>query len=506
MTRSIRGTLQVWYGATLVVAVGALVAVMDYQQRRGTLQRIDAELEGAAQTLLAGPDFSEDPAHDVRDPSRPEEQEWARRMGLDYNGTGVFSDVWWKTVPENAMRRLQQAEEKPYYLVWSGSGRVTRASDPGLTPPTDALGLAAVQAAVANIGRPAFIARSGVHEVVVAEAGRYPMRVLVGKSIQPELEALGRYRIGVIGAGGAILLVGLVGGWLLIGRALRPIEEISATARAISGSDLSRRISAGEMKTELAALAGTLNDAFARVDAAFERQRQFTADASHELRTPLAVVNSQAELALGLPRSAEEYRQALEVCHRAGRRLGAMADSLLILARVDARQVEPKPEDFDLRDCVSECLDLLHDLMTERNLKLTTDLASVPARTDRSLLLRVMTNLISNAIHYNRASGEIRVALRAEGKTAVIEVADTGIGIAPEDQARVFQRFFRADMARSASVGGAGLGLSICQSIVACLGGTISFTSKPGVGTTFVVRLPLEPAAPVPGDTGGLGG
>ena len=495
MPRSIRGTLQLWYGATLTLAVGLLLTVMDYRLRETELQRIDADLEGAAQTLLAGPDFSEDPARDVRDPSRPEELEWARRMGLDYNGTGVFSDVWWRTVPANAMRRLQQADEQPYYAVWSASGRVLRASAADRSVPADPAGSAMIAAAVANIGHASFLTRGDIREVVVAEAGRYPVRVLVGKSIKPELMALARYRLGMAGTGIGILLVGLTGGWFLIARAMRPIGGISATARAISGSDLSRRIPSGEMKTELAVLAETLNEAFARVETAFERQRRFTADASHELRTPLAVVNSHAEIALGLPRTAEEYRQALEVCHRAGRRLGAMVDSLLILARVDAGQVEPQPADFDLRDCVDDCLDLLHDLIVEQGLQLTTELTSVPARTDRALLLRVLTNLLSNAIHYNREGGSIRVTLRAEAGTAVIEIADTGIGIAPADQPRVFERFFRADKARSAAIGGAGLGLSISHGIATCLGSTISFTSRPGAGTTFVVRLPIGPAS-----------
>lgn len=493
MPRSIRGTLQLWYGATLTVALGALVAVMDYRLRQTELQRIDADLAGAAQTLLAGPDFSEDPAHDVRDPSRPEELEWARRMGLDYSGTGVFSDVWWRTVPANAMRRLQLADEQPYYVVWSASGRILRASGDKMEVPADPTGVATIAAAVANTGHASFLTRGELREVVVAEAGRYPVRVLVGKSIQPEFAALARYRLSVAGTGAGILLVGLLGGWILIGRALRPLDGISATARAISGSDLSGRIPTGEMKTELAALAGTLNEAFARVEAAFERQRRFTADASHELRTPLAVVNSHAEIALGQPRTAEEYRLALEVCHRAGRRLGAMVDSLLVLARVDAGQMEPTPGDCDLRDCVNECLDLLHDLIVERGLKLETELGSTRAWTDRTLLLRVLTNLVSNAIHYNREGGSIRVVLRSEDHAAVIEVADTGIGIAPEDQPRVFERFFRADKARSAALGGAGLGLSICRGIVNRLGGTISFTSQRGAGTTFFVRLPIAP-------------
>lgn len=490
MFRSIRWTLQLWYGAILAVALGSLVAVMDFRSRRAELQRIEAELEGAAQTLLAGPDFSENPAHDVRDPSRPEELEWARRMGLDYSGTGVFSDVWWKVVPANAIRRLQQGPEQPYYVVWSESGRVLRASSDDLPVPSGPGVAEAIAAAVAKVGTASFIVRPDVREVVIAEAGRYPMRVLVGKSIKSELRALDLYWLGVAGTGGLILLVGLIGGWFLIGRALKPIDEISAAAQSISGSDLSRRISVDQMKTELASLASTLNAAFARLEAAFERQLQFTADASHELRTPLAVVNSHAEIALGKPRTEEEYRRALEVCHRAGRRMGALVESLLVHARIDGKQIEVKPTDFDLRECVDECLELLSDQIDERRIVITPLVQSCPVCTDRTLILRVVTNLLTNAIHYNRDGGSIRIVLKADATEAVLEIADTGVGIAPEDQARLFERFFRADKTRSTAAGGVGLGLSMSHGIVTYLGGTISFSSEIEVGTTFTVRLP----------------
>jgi two-component system OmpR family sensor kinase len=506
--KSIRGTLQVWHATILAIALAALVGLMGLNLRRAEIERIDAELQGAALALLAGPDFSREPAHDVREPGeKPALLEapaqrflpalpWADSDAMDASSVG---DWWWEVVSPTFLKRLQRpGGDAPYYAVWTANGRVIRSSSPEQSVPSDPGAAAAIAAAVANPNHPQPIAREGAREVVVTEAGRYPVRVLVGKSVRSELQAQNRFLLRVVGGGVAILAIGLVGGWLLTRRALRPIAEISETARAISGSHLSGRIPVEETKSELGSLATTLNEAFGRVESAFARQVRFTADASHELRTPLAVIQSHAALALSKPRPPEQYRQALEVCHRAAQRMGGLVESLLALARADARQLAVQPADFELGEVLNECLDLVRDAAGERNLVLGLDLEPVRVRSDRTLVARICVNLLTNAVRYNRDGGFVRVALRRAGNEAVIEVADSGIGIAPEDQHRIYERFFRADPARSGAAGGIGLGLSICQSLVLLLGGTIAFTSEKEVGTVFVVRLPVgleQPAA-----------
>jgi heavy metal sensor kinase len=261
---------------------------------------------------------------------------------------------------------------------------------------------------------------------------------------------------------------------------------MSAAAREISEKNLTRRLDVGE--SELGSLAETLNQTFARLDAAFQRQVRFTADASHELRTPVSVVHSQAELALARPRTAEEYKQTIESCLRASKRMKALVESLLVLARADAGGLELARGPVDLAAVVRESVALLEPLATERKIVVETELAPVTLDGDRTRLGQVVTNLVANAIRYNVDAGRVRVTLVSTVEESVLSVADTGIGIAAEQHPRVFERFFRADEARAS--GGTGLGLAICRSIVLAHGGSIDFTSAPGAGTTFTVRLP----------------
>jgi signal transduction histidine kinase len=247
-----------------------------------------------------------------------------------------------------------------------------------------------------------------------------------------------------------------------------------------------------EAESELGSLAQTLNQTFERLETAFQRQIRFTADASHELRTPLSVIHSHAELALTKERTAEEYKQFLETCLRAAKRTRSLVDTLLVLARADAGRLQLKIEPFDLRDAAEECLAMVDSRAQERNVTIETDLQAVELSADRTRILQLLTNLLVNAIQYNREGGRIVLSIVKEGTEAVLNVTDTGIGITAEDQVRVFERFFRADKARSREAGGSGLGLAICQSIVEAHHGTISFTSQPGSGTTFTVRLPLS--------------
>jgi heavy metal sensor kinase len=288
--------------------------------------------------------------------------------------------------------------------------------------------------------------------------------------------------------GTAILLFGLAGGWWFVGRAIRPIADISATAVKISAGDLSQRINVADAESELGQLASVLNSTFGRLEAAFAQQQQFTADAAHELRTPVSVMLTQTQTALTRERSASEYRETLEVCQRASQRMRRLIESLLELARLDAGQEPMKRLKFDLSKTARNCVELVRPLAAERGVKIYDELSPLEWVGDAERLAQVITNLLTNAIQYNKKDGEVRVSAQLQNDMILLVVSDTGRGISAADLPRVFERFYRADKSRS--FGQTGLGLSISKAIVEAHGGTIEVSRSPEVGTTFTVRLP----------------
>jgi two-component system OmpR family sensor kinase len=206
------------------------------------------------------------------------------------------------------------------------------------------------------------------------------------------------------------------------------------------------------------------------------------------LRTPVTVILTQTQLALSRERSPAEYRQTIEACQRASQRMRRLTESLLALARLDAGQEHIKRLHVDLASLVRECADLVQPLAADRQVTLRLEIQPVACPGDSDRLAQVLTNLITNAIQYNRPAGEVVVRAEIRDALAVIAVRDTGVGIAAEDLPRVFERFYRSDKSRTS--GGNGLGLSICQAIITAHGGTIEVASEPGSGTTFTIHLP----------------
>jgi heavy metal sensor kinase len=382
-------------------------------------------------------------------------------------------------------RFAEEDRGAPYFIIWRGDGEVLKASK---LPPSVS---ATEQPLFPGSGPGLHLRQRGrLREVVLL--GPRQTQILVGRSTQREHDELAWLAWQLVMTGAGVLAVGLAGGWLLSSRAVRPIAAMSAAAASISASNLSRRIDVAEVDSELGKLASILNEMFARLQTAFARQVRFTADASHELRTPLAIIHARAELTLTRPRGAEEYREALETCLRASRRMRSLVDGLLTLARADAGKLELKPQPLDLGALVRETVTLLEPLAEEKNVTLSVNAPSVTMRADSDRLAQVVTNLTANAIHYNRPGGNVWVTLEATESEAVLTVTDTGVGIPEEDRPHLFERFYRVDKARSREEGGNGLGLAICHSIVEALGGSIGFTTEVDRGTTFTVRLPRE--------------
>ncbi len=327
------------------------------------------------------------------------------------------------------------------------------------------------------------------------EAYHYTERgdgILAGRSIEADIKATQRFVAWLVAGGFGVLALAISCVWLLTGRALKPVQEISATATRIAAGNLSERINVSETDDELGQLAATLNSSFARLEAVFAQQKQFTADASHELRTPIAVLISEAQTTLARKRTAEEYRATVNTCLETAQQMRRLTESLLELARFDAGQANIRHEPFDLAETARACVELIQPLADQHGIQVRCNLAPARVPGDNARFGQVITNLLTNAIHYNKSHGEICVRTCVENSTVTLTVADTGQGITPEDLPHIFERFYRADKARSRTEGRTGLGLAICKAIVEAEGGVIEVTSTPGVGSTFTVRLPAD--------------
>lgn len=289
---------------------------------------------------------------------------------------------------------------------------------------------------------------------------------------------------------GAVALFAIGGGMAITRRALRPIRDLSQAAAQISGGDdLKKRIPAAG-NDELSQLAGAFNGMIQRLDEAFEAERQFASDASHELRTPMAVILAQCDEAMDADLSPEEYRQALRVIRRQGRRMNRMITGMLECMRMERKSDLYAREDVDLSELTeSLCQDLA--LIGEKGIQVTWQVADgIRFTGDRTLLSRMIANLVGNAYRYGQENGHTQVTLTREGEHILLSVADDGMGIAPDQQEKIFRRLYQGASHRNGE--GVGLGLSMARQIARMYGGEITVKSAPGAGSTFTVRLPAK--------------
>jgi len=288
----------------------------------------------------------------------------------------------------------------------------------------------------------------------------------------------------------ALFLGSLAVGWYVAGLVLRPIGRISSVAREISATDLSRRIDLGGPDDELRDLADTFDDMLGRLDVAFESQRRFVQEASHELRNPLAVLRANLDVVMADPNAdTDDFRAAGEVAGRAASRMSALVDDLLLYAhheRTDSRRepvdaaivVAETVEDFGATAAAAGIV-LLHEIAPE-----------LPVVGDPVALRRALANLLSNAIRVSDPTCRVRVTAGQDAEMVWMSVLDDGPGLSPEDQERVFQRFWRGDRASAREAGRSGLGLAIVRQIAEAHGGQVTLRSTIGVGSTFTVWLP----------------
>ena len=291
---------------------------------------------------------------------------------------------------------------------------------------------------------------------------------------------------------GALLLMvaSVAGGYFLAGRALAPVDQITRTVQHISTHDLTARLALPAADDELGRLANTLDAMLDRLEEGFRRERRFTADASHELRTPLAAMQAILDVVRARPRSTVEYRQALDDIAEETARLQQLASDLLLLARSDVAICTPVCQPVNLAQLLSDVCESMQPLAEVKGLVLVCAMPPVlMVRGDGDELARMFVNLVDNAIKYT-AEGSVKIGVAACETGWLVTVADSGSGIAPEHLPHVFDRFYRADTARS--LPGAGLGLAIAADIATAHGGAIEVASTPQVGTEFVVTLPRD--------------
>jgi len=322
--------------------------------------------------------------------------------------------------------------------------------------------------------------------------------VIFGGILDPSA-LVSRFLITLIAGSLLTLAIAVIGGFWLADRAMRPVKTITQAARTISETDLSHRLNM-ESKDELGELANTFDAMLARLQAAFDRQRQFVADASHELRTPLTIVNLETSRALASRRSQPEYQHALTIIHSENDFMSSLVNDLLVLARMDAGQTTMEKNPLDLSDLAVDTIERLTPLAARNGV--TLQAGSLPETCvlgDRQYLLQMLSNLVENAIKY--MTGDKKQVLVETGTadgTAWIRISDSGPGIAPEHISHLFDRFYRVDKARTRDTdmeadpgqpSGSGLGLSIVQWIVQARGGEVRVESTLGLGTTFEVRF-----------------
>lgn len=460
--RSLRTRILVWHTSILAIVLLGLGVFVSQQQWRFIQGTIDGELLAAVREV---------------------------QSQLESTKEGTVEESI--SMPETFRgRRYRRAEDAPYLTLSSNTGELLISR--GRVPPSSMSARETGGRRIATDIR--FYNRGPYYEAVSTSTKGIQIRI--GRDVTPDWSGFRDLIAAFITGGFAILGLGIVGGWFLSARSIRPIADISRIASEISEQNLSRPIELQDTDEEFEQLACTLNTTFARLHDAFEKQRGFTADASHELRTPLSVIQMHQELALSKDRSPEEYRTAIQTCQRATRRMNQLIESLLTLARLESDDVPPNHASVNVNGLINRCLDEVRPLATSKEISLTLSNdsdANVLVHADEHQLFQVFTNLLNNAIAYSHQGEAVDVSIELDGDELCVSVTDHGIGIPAEHLSKIFDRFHRVDDERSRQSGGVGLGLAICQKIVHAHGGQVGVDSQVGSGSVFRVKLPAIP-------------
>jgi heavy metal sensor kinase len=289
-----------------------------------------------------------------------------------------------------------------------------------------------------------------------------------------------------------VIGVAIGGGYLLMRRALSPLQEIAHSAEQIGSHNLNERMPVARTGDELERLSISLNRMIARLEIAFQHISRFTADASHELRTPLTALRGELEATAQYPQLPPEVRETIGSALEETERLSKIVQGLLAVSRLDAGEADMERVRLDLAELAAATSEQMRLMAEDKSILLTCDApGKVMVDGDRARLKQVIVNLLDNAISYTAPGGKVQLRIRATAHRAVLEVEDNGTGISQDALPHIFERFYRADKARSRQMGGTGLGLSIVQAICLAHGGEVRVESTEGQGSLFSVSLPL---------------
>ena len=324
-------------------------------------------------------------------------------------------------------------------------------------------------------------------------AGGDRYRIQVAAPMDDFYDAMDRFKWVVLLLSPLALILATGGGYWLSRRALAPVDQITRAAQEINSNNLAKRLDVPRSGDELQRLSQTLNSMLERLEASFNRVTQFTADASHELRTPLALMRTTTEVSLRTSQTVSDYREAQQEVLSELEKTSSLVEKLMLLARADAGVETLQHISVNLAECLRDACKDGKVLADAKHLTFAEDIDSseLLVEGDSHALHRLFLILIDNAVKYTPSGGSITVALRHSDHSAVAEFRDTGIGISATDLPNIFERFYRADRARSREFGGVGLGLSIARWVAEAHRGSIEVQSTPSTGSVFRIRLPL---------------
>jgi two-component system OmpR family sensor kinase len=482
MIDSVRVRLTIWYAAVLTIVLIVLFAITYFIFWRSTIERTDVDLSELSEAFLTTLNA------ELKEQSGPDALKGAGEVAIAEHR---FPDRTFFIFDSTATLVVSSMEASP--------------RDPEEFPLHNPLSSRSFQSFLnesfhsdrlfgqVRSGRGGY---RGFSRHFPAEGQTYTLIVLQSLHAQQEmLEEVTATFAWVIPI--AIVLASL-GGYFLARKSLAPVVAMSSQAGRIGAANIHERLAIKNEKDELGHLARSFNSLLDRLSQSFERQQRFMADASHELRTPVAILRGEAEVTLSKPdRSQREYRESLEVLHKEAERLTHIVEDLFTLTRADAGQYSLQLQDFYLDELLAECVHSARTLAFAKNISLNlAEPPECPIKADESLLRRMILNLLDNAIKYTPEGGRVDVACTQIAGGYVLTISDTGVGIAPELQPRIFERFFRADQARSRSDhngSGAGLGLAISRWIAEAHHGRLELTRSDASGSTFTAHLPAEP-------------
>ena len=479
LVRSVRTRLALWHTAVLALVLVAFTLATWAFLERLTQEQVDRSLAEAVsafqQALLSELRAQRTPDQAAEDAAR--EFRFSGRRVLVYGGHHsliAISDSARDGLTQ-AISAIDEADDSPLHPIFAS-----------LTPGASAY---------ATVGEGSPRVRAFATSVNLAGQTFTIVALQLGLSERSILATF--FQATAIAIPLALVLAGL-GGYFLARRSFAPVVDMGRRAASIDSESLDARLAVRNTGDEMDELATVFNEMLARLERSFVQQRQFMADASHELRTPLASLRAEASIALSQARTNREYETSLEQVRDEARRLSAIVDDLFTLARLDAEDSILRREELYLEELVHRCVSRMRPLAEDHGLSLSF-VPAVEARSsaDPELLSRVLTNLLDNAIKFTPRGGSVGVELETDGDRHRVRIRDDGVGIPVDAQPFIFDRFFRADEARTRSMSkpsGAGLGLSIAWQIARAHGGTLELTSSDAGGTVFTFTLPAEPS------------